>query len=1177
MIALFFCNSSAFSQVVSNQGTEFWVPFPTHVPDFDKQFNVLPAQISIFITSGQASSGKVTCGSFSGSFTVSANKVTEVQVPRNVAYINNTESGKVLPNRAIHITVDAGKPKVVVYAHIFAGQRSAASLILPAESLGNHYYSMNYKEHDTEGQNYIAIIATEPQTTLHIKRGATELVPGGITLNNVNDTYEYLSNDDLTGVSVSIDETSSQCKHFAMFSGSSGVYISPAACTAKSLDPLFQQCYSVENWGKQYGYIPFSMKSSNFPNPVRTAGQYIRILAGDKPADVKINGQHVAMLPPGTFYTSPDPLPGPAIISASEQVMVAQFALSQSCSNINGNNYGFSDPDMVFLNPINYSIEDITVYSSTRENISEQYLNILIPSAAATSFHVNGQLQEGFSAMPLLPQYSYLQLDLKKFNTSNFHLAADAGFNAIAYGFGDVESYAYSAGTNLASKHSLSGIKASTDLPIDSACLNDDFFFRLTLPYISPKISWKMDNSEAPVIQINPAATLIDIKGRKAYTYKLPKTPAYSSTGVHEYQVIADYPASTIDCGNGKQVINGSFKVIGLPSASFDMFPNDCNFDVNFKNTGNKPDAPLSLLWNFGDELNPVTNTATDDAPQHTFSKTGTYTVTLTVNANNGCNAVLKKQLTIKSRFMPVLEEVPNNCEGELVLFTDKSQNTPNFEIMSRSWDFGDGESTSSLSATITHRYKAAGTYKVRLILKSTQNCVSETAEQTIRISSKPIPEFDLPDICVTDGTATFINKSKPGNGETTGLTYSWHFNDDNATTGNPNGSILTNPKHLFTAAKAYTISLTVTSSGGCDSTITKTLTVNSSPKAGFKILNPQSVCSGQQLFLKDLSSVTDVGSISRLVWYFNAEEDLTDKLEIIHPQAGQIYSHIYAQFYGPVPSMQQRIKLVAYSGDKCYDEYSENISVFAMPKLQFDQLNDICSDAGPVQITGAKEITGLTGGNTLFTGSGTLANGVFFPDHAGVGLHTLTYHFVTASGCADSISRQINVLEPPDAALPSEVYILKGNDLILKPTYRGQNLSYKWNPAISIDDYTIATPRVAPVSSTTYQVEVSNGVCAAYAQINVKVLLPPVIYNTFTPNGDGVNDLWEIPNLKDYPTATVAIFNRYGIKLYGSIGYSQPWNGQYNGKDVPAGTYYYIVNPGNGQKTYSGNVTVIR
>ncbi|MDB5146542.1 MAG: hypothetical protein JWQ57_562, partial [Mucilaginibacter sp.] len=602
----------AHAQITSNQGTEFWVAFPTHVPDFDKQFHLLPAQISIFITSGQASSGKVVAGSFSLPFSVKANQVTEVQVPRNVAYINDTESGRVLTNRAIHITVDEGKPKVTVYAHIFAGQRSAASLILPVESLGTQYYSMNYQEHDTEGQNYITIVATEPQTTVHIRKGNTELVPGGITLNNVNDVYEYLSNEDLTGVNVSIDPANSACRHFAMFSGSSGVYISPAACTPKSLDPLFQQCYPVENWGKEYGYIPFSFKSTQFTEPVRTAGQYVRVLAGDKPAQVKIGAKVVANLPPGTFYTTPQPLTEPAIISASEPVMAAQFALSQSCSSI-GKDYGYSDPDMVFLNPVNYNIKDITVYSSSRENISEQYLNIFIPAAGTTSFRVNGQLPGSFQPMPQEPQYYYMQLDLKKFNTNTLHLTADVGFNAIAYGFGDVESYAYSAGTNLASNQSLSVIKTATGQPVDSACVNDDFFFKLTIPYISPRISWKMDKTEATIIQVNPTATPVDQNGRKAYSYQLAKTPAYALTGVHEYQVVADYPPSQIDCGNGTQVIKGSFKVIPAPVVSFIIKPDACGYNVSFENTGDKPNDKTRLLWNFGDTANSNTNTSTQE------------------------------------------------------------------------------------------------------------------------------------------------------------------------------------------------------------------------------------------------------------------------------------------------------------------------------------------------------------------------------------------------------------------------------------------------------------------------------------------------------------------------------------------------------------------------------------
>lgn len=84
-------------------------------------------------------------------------------------------------------------------------------------------------------------------------------------------------------------------------------------------------------------------------------------------------------------------------------------------------------------------------------------------------------------------------------------------------------------------------------------------------------------------------------------------------------------------------------------------------------------------------------------------------------------------------------------------------------------------------------------------------------------------------------------------------------------------------------------------------------------------------------------------------------------------------------------------------------------------------------------------------------------------------------------------------------------------------------------------------------------------------------------IPNTFTPNGDGSNDVWVIKNITTYPNNTVDIYNRYGEKLYSSIGYNIPWNGTYKGTNVPSGTYYYIVNPRNGLKLISGSVTIIR
>lgn len=85
------------------------------------------------------------------------------------------------------------------------------------------------------------------------------------------------------------------------------------------------------------------------------------------------------------------------------------------------------------------------------------------------------------------------------------------------------------------------------------------------------------------------------------------------------------------------------------------------------------------------------------------------------------------------------------------------------------------------------------------------------------------------------------------------------------------------------------------------------------------------------------------------------------------------------------------------------------------------------------------------------------------------------------------------------------------------------------------------------------------------------------VIPNTFTPNGDGINDIWNIKNLNTYSNCTVQIFDRWGQKIYSSIGYGMPWDGTYRGAAVPGGTYYYIIDLKNSTPPLAGFVAVIR
>ncbi len=105
---------------------------------------------------------------------------------------------------------------------------------------------------------------------------------------------------------------------------------------------------------------------------------------------------------------------------------------------------------------------------------------------------------------------------------------------------------------------------------------------------------------------------------------------------------------------------------------------------------------------------------------------------------------------------------------------------------------------------------------------------------------------------------------------------------------------------------------------------------------------------------------------------------------------------------------------------------------------------------------------------------------------------------------------------------------------------------------------------------------------CTAIAEsnINTEFIIPTV----FTPNNDNVNDKFEIKGIEAYSIVQIQIFNRWGDKLFEFSGsgmeYLNPsvqWDGKYKGKDLPMGTYLFIIDLFNGEEPFVGNVSILR
>lgn len=135
---------------------------------------------------------------------------------------------------------------------------------------------------------------------------------------------------------------------------------------------------------------------------------------------------------------------------------------------------------------------------------------------------------------------------------------------------------------------------------------------------------------------------------------------------------------------------------------------------------------------------------------------------------------------------------------------------------------------------------------------------------------------------------------------------------------------------------------------------------------------------------------------------------------------------------------------------------------------------------------------------------------------------------------------------------------------------------SYVWSPTSGLSGNTVANPVAQPNETTMYTVStVVNG--CTYVDtviVEVKHLVAPV--NTFTPNGDGINDTWDVPELANYPQAEVSIHDRWGQRVFHSIGYKQPFDGE----GLPAATYYWYIqvnDVGGRSDPYTGYVTIVR
>ncbi|MFY7963394.1 MAG: choice-of-anchor L domain-containing protein [Chitinophagaceae bacterium] len=186
----------------------------------------------------------------------------------------------------------------------------------------------------------------------------------------------------------------------------------------------------------------------------------------------------------------------------------------------------------------------------------------------------------------------------------------------------------------------------------------------------------------------------------------------------------------------------------------------------------------------------------------------------------------------------------------------------------------------------------------------------------------------------------------------------------------------------------------------------------------------------------------------------------------------------------------------------------------------------------------------------------------------------------VKANGCTTRDTTMVTVYPLPTIDAGLDLYVFGGQPVTINAIASSNVVSFAWSPSFNLSSATILQPTILNPVDTTYKIKVLTTYnCAATDFVKVTVLKDFVIPNVFSPNGDGQNDTWEIKGLENYAGLRLTIFDRYGRKVYETLGYRKSWNGNLNnyGKPLPVGTYYYIIDPKNNRPVITGSVTILR
>ena len=557
-----------------------------------------------------------------------------------------------------------------------------------------------------------------------------------------------------------------------------------------------------------------------------------------------------------------------------------------------------------------------------------------------------------------------------------------------------------------------------------------------------------------------------------------------------------------------------------------------CRYDtVLYTATGYNPANVFSFAWSFGDgSIKPFDRFNTTS---HVYTKTGSYYPSLITKDILGCNDTAANIVKVDI-YGPQAAFINSSliCAGTNASITDQSLGDGSHILTKWIWEYGDGITDTLYSPPFNHVYNAIGTFPIKLKVTDSNGC-QDTLLKTnaVIVSEKPAAAFTVTDTLNCLGSqVSFLDQS----GGTVQLTNrSWNFGDGDVSTQ-------INPVHNYQSTGIYTATLITENGNGCADTISKKIKVLPSPNVD---AGPDSaICQGQVIMLAASGGNT-------YSWMADTSLSCSD---CANPNAN--------------PRSTTRYYLTGIDTAGCGAIDSVLVQVKQPFTISFLKNADTVCIGSSVQLlaTGAEiynwqPSTGLSNPN--------IANPVAKP--AATTMYTVTA--TDSKNCfADTSIFTVTVAPyPVFNILDTSVTLAGGSSYLIRTNSSPDVVSWRWSPPSDLSCTTCAEPTVKTNKIIQYTATASNAYgCSVSDKITVKGLCNGeliFIPNTFSPNGDHVNDYFYPRGAGLYLIKSMRIFNRLGQAVFEKINFSpdvetEGWNGTFRSKKLPQDVYIYFI-----------------